>query len=1278
MLSTRDFKLGINGSHTPNQLTITNANHIVNGSLREPLSQAESKLYGSIFQTLDPNNSGIVSGGVSRPLLEASGLPLPTLGMVWNLADPENVGHLSLFNFCIAMRLIAHAQQGSPISIESANKVAPLAKFQSIKVNNTGSGILRTPSNDSRVSSVNSNMSSPNVPNVPALLPNQVENFGKMFDKTSPNGILPGDQAKGIFLKARLPIQVLERIWAVVDQDERGELTRPQFIIAMHLIQCFMNKSMTVMPTTIPDQMWRIAQVPVNNRTSSSSTINSASPAPPPLPPAPVLKQQHSGSAVSSNKTNLNTWIMSKQQKEQYGAIFETLDNDKRGSITGGEVANFLMTSKLPSGDLAAIWELANLDQASDFTKQEFSIAMYLIQKKLAGYQLPIDTPIELIQSSALTVQQQNIQPSNVSMPNHQSFDSAKEASALQRSASHMDDLLGIFKTAAPMPPANPTATNFGIVPPPAPVSRSQYQPSAPPAPAPRNSVLNDAHFTPVSNYGRNLTVESSDDDDGPENLDIPRMRDPPAVPGRSNKPHFDSSDNIPATETQQFQQPQSNYDVLKSLDNSQFNSFTSQPASNAASTVGGGFSNVAAAGVGAAAAAIGFTGAAAFNAASSNSSDVTNQLSNTSVDIANYSNQINSLSKQTSVVSSKKDKAQQELTKMLKTKETILGKLTQLKALHEQESQQVLEVQNMMLQAKQEVDELNNELSVSEANYHAEQTQLEKLQSEYDDSQKHSQSLKERLGTLNAESIDLKAQIEEFTSKSAQASNMFAVSQQQIVVQESQNEELRSKIEELKNSIFQIESQHKELLTKSSQLDDQQMDLHEAHTDASVSLAEKSVAFSESAALAAANGIHIGGGDEDENKDNVTDAQEVDEVPTASLDDFDESDFTSIDPIQSKEISTPVQKQVETLSDVSSPTGTNGMSNTIHTDTTPTQTIDDGEIEGAQEQSQFALPFNIPHSETSSTQNNPSQSVRGDLDAPGSPTSTISESAANNSDEIQETHTISHTHGENGESFEMVNHSDVTQSNTQIPPESTNTEIDDAVTDVPSTVVEAGDDDDELPTATIESTPVSAPVVPEVDTSSSDDFQDADELEPAVVATSADGVEDESTTISKNPFSNSDATASAVPAQVDDMFDDLGLEEAAVEDDGHAAEFDNTQVPASAGFSFSQTNSAAIANADGDDWEQVFAGFGNDPTLQPAIIENDNLQSQFTQHVIPDSGFSAIAHSASNATGGLSQSQKLAIEELKGMGFAENESLSALEKCGWNIDDASNFLLDI
>lgn len=1388
----------------------------------------------------------MISGGVAKPLLEASGLSLPILGEIWNLSDSENTGFLNQFSFCVAMRLIAHAQRGDPITLTSANSSAPLAKFRTIQVNNTGSGVLNShlsnplttqlPSGSpSRITSSNSvqsfaslssNNSNPSLV-VPLLSPIQAKNFGAMFDKTASNGILPGSQAKNIFLKARLPIPVLEQIWNLVDQNETGQLTRPQFIVAMHLIQCFMNKSLTVLPTALSDQLWKIAGSP-----------SSASPQPSPVPaaanyashPAPIspppsrshtslappqvpsqqphhaqtvpLKQQTSGgNVVASPTTNLNTWIMSSEQKKQYGSIFETLDTQHQNFISSSTVANFLMTSKLPNQVLASIWELANLDQSENFSKQEFSIAMYLVQKKLAGYELPEETPSELIQSSSFdtnTTQPQPVQQ----VPPPQSFASAKAQAAPQRTASHMDDLLGIFQTAAPVAsPPQPTAvsSSSSTIPQHQQVQHSHTLP--PPAPASR--LPTSMEFHPTSNFGQQLQKsvvneeedeeDSSDDEEGPENLDLPRVRGTaPVVPGRSSKPHFDSEENVAKP------QQTSNYDAIKTVTpaNDASLMFSNQPATaSSANAALGGFTNTASAGMGAAAgAAIGFTGATAASSGFSNSTSasndraITDQITQTSVDIANYSNQVSSLSKQTSVVSGRKDKAQNELNKILKKKDEIANKLVQLKALHEKETQQVTEVQNLLVKSKGESDELAKELSIVEANYHAEQTKKEQLQAQYDESQKSNQALKEKLGTLNAENIDLKNQIDDLNSKVTQAKNMVAVVEQQVVTQEAENNELKQKVADLNNSIFQIQNRHTALLNRIAQLNDENLDLHEEHTDLSIQSANKNVEYSETLADAAAKGI-VG--------DELDDAVDAEEVPTASLDDFDD-DFTSESQSKGKEISKPesqaavpatetIRKEIsvsesapksEKLTNTPSIVGpatlppdspvstASDTSMSKQTDITiPTQTLSDATASATGQQ--FSLPFGTPHSETSSTRNNPSQSERGDIDA-----STIEQTGPLSSQVLPEGTVTesgdSESSQEKTESFEFINHPVETQHSSApfTPPATlshtisdttgtssstdgnTTTDISKSVstssipvparTSMAAAVAAAGmtspiphstsfsgqtsevetlsDTQQEHPNETPELDefpPIRElePLADESDSSSSDEgFHDAtlaeDDLQPAEEETA---IED-----SKNPFDSQQNSASpehvpAPPANVatgPSMFDDLGLEEAQVEAAGTA--FDSPGMGnggfSNIGFTYNDANVPATdANVEssgvGDDWEQVFAGFGNDPNLQPATVEENNISFDNDFQSQPAVfGFSADAGSvpATQPSSGLdqtvqkdinkassaihssfSEAQQLAIEELTDMGFNKEDSISALNMTNWNIDDASNYLLD-
>ncbi|GME96880.1 unnamed protein product [Ambrosiozyma monospora] len=243
---------------------------------------------------------------------------------------------------------------------------------------------------------------------------------------------------------------------------------------------------------------------------------------------------------------------------------------------------------------------------------------------------------------------------------------------------------------------------------------------------------------------------------------------------------------------------------------------------------------------------------------------------------------------------------------------------------------------------------------------------------------------MKEKLGVLNAESIDLKQQLEEFTAKTKQTPTC-AVAQQQVASQEAENNELKQKIEQVLANIREIEAKHAGLVSRSDQLEDEQLDLHERHGDLSADYAEKNLNYSSALASGAyvAGGAVLGAGAAALGSaalNRSTDSSE--EIPTASLDDFDSDAFVTNSAAQNRQV---VMSPSESASAFDSSVKSNG-------DTEPTQTTESQQPQDTQQQQQFHLPFAIPHSETSSIQNNPSQSVRGDLDAPDSPTSTIEE----------------------------------------------------------------------------------------------------------------------------------------------------------------------------------------------------------------------------------------------------------------------------------------------
>ncbi|KAH3665501.1 hypothetical protein OGAPHI_003687 [Ogataea philodendri] len=1270
----------LNAKNSPNSIATCT---ISGGDLKEPLTGEEKKFYSQIFKTLDLKHTGSLSGLAAKPLLEASNLSPPILGEIWNIADPDNKGVLDQFGFCVAMRLIGHVQHGATLTADLYQSApSQLARFNTIPISHTG-GSLPSNNTGSRISSASSVDSQQVV--VPVLSPQQAQNFGAMFDKSAPSGVLPGLQARDIFLKARLPTPILEKIWNLVDQSQSGQLKRPQFIVAMHLIQSFLSKSMTILPTVIPDPIWAVANSPSQ--------------------PQSPIPHQLSGGSTGSGSTNLNTWIMSSQQKQQYGAVFDNLDKSKTGKISGDEVAKFLMTSKLPNDTLATIWELSNLDGSDSFNKQEFSIAMYLVQKKISGFDLPPETPAQLLQTSTVTEL-----PRSSTVPPPLPASPTAPVQNVNSAKSHLDDLLDVFGQPARTESARPAV-------PPVPASRS-VQPES-------GASGQRSGFVPTSNFGRQLQTQntqepqSSDDEDGPEDLDKKPVRaTPPVIPGRAQKPHFDDADTRSSPVPKESSGP--NYEALRTVGSpqpsSQERAFTSTPFtqqttgsfsdSGASPQLTSGFSNQPQ-----------LTGQAA-----ATDREVSNKLSQASVDIANFSNQINSLTVQTTNVNSKRDKAQKELSRIMKVKEGIEEKLAQLKTLYEREVQQVQEVESVLITSRNESESLKQELALAEANYHSEQSKLQKLQLEVEETQKANQTTKERLGVLNAESIDLNQQIESLSQKLKQTHNMHAVASQQVASQEQENNQLRSKIESITQSIKDIELKHSQLLTRSNELEDENYDLHQQHGNYSAQFAEKNLNFSTALASGAAvlgggaaallAATHGGHKSEESEKEQAKEPAQDEEVPTASLDNFDDNDFS---------VPSAEELRRNATESVSNTTGFDSSTKSrSEPATSQTSELDDG----SQSQQQFSLPFGIPHSETSSIQNNPSQSVRGDFDVPDSPTSTIEEEAAPpipvlSSQVLPEGEEVTEpiSSNDNGESFEMVDHDDAKESALRdvsapqytmpgsMPGEFAGiTESQDTVSKATTEVsgtTEAGE-----PAAPVEEeddlySPATKAVHPEGSTSelptpdeptagfpkqtpSLDDLKPADEessdneefhdsiSSPTRFNAGEEPREPKVADKSTNPFSAAKNT---------DMFDDLGLEEAHAEDSFNTSQFDNfNSFDGSApGFSVSEPVGGADAGQAGaaanDDWEQVFAGFGNDPNLQPAVNEFDS--PPVYQANESDAHTAAAKSDVPDSTAAFSQSQQMAIDELEGMGFDEAAAVNALQKNNWQLDLATNFLLD-
>lgn len=185
---------------------------------------------------------------------------------------------------------------------------------------------------------------------VPPLSPDKVNEYAALFEKSGvEGGMLAGVTAKQIFERARLPNEVLGRIWSLADTKERGELDTTEFVIAMHLLASVKSGAMRGVPQSLPTGLWEAASRRSIPRTSTGSRPSSA------IPPqasglapnrthSPIARPQF-GAPLSAQSTG-DGWLVSPADKATFDSIFASIDRANRGFITGEQAVDFFSNSR--------------------------------------------------------------------------------------------------------------------------------------------------------------------------------------------------------------------------------------------------------------------------------------------------------------------------------------------------------------------------------------------------------------------------------------------------------------------------------------------------------------------------------------------------------------------------------------------------------------------------------------------------------------------------------------------------------------------------------------------------------------------------------------------------------------------------------------------------------------------------------------------------------------------------------------------------------------------
>ncbi|EMD87498.1 hypothetical protein COCC4DRAFT_165740 [Bipolaris maydis ATCC 48331] len=488
------------------------------GELNQPilnLTPEEKRVFQYLFQQADTEKLGVITGEIAVKFFERTKLAPAVLGEIWQIADTENRGLLTMAGFCQVLRLIGHYQAGRDPTPELAFRPAPLPKFEGLTPPSAppaAPGFSPQPTG-----SIQPQVSGNGPIRVPPLVPAKAAEYAGLFEKSGAvNGILSGENAKEIFEKARLPNEVLGRIWNLSDTEQRGALNVTEFIIAMHLLASYRTGNMKALPNTLPPGLYEAASrrgglPPPPGRPDQSMAIprqfsgqQSA-----PRQPSPLGRQPF-GAAPPPAPPAGNDWLISPQEKASYDNLFKGVDTMGRGFITGDQAVRFFSDSGLPEDVLAGIWDLADINSEGQLSKDEFAVAMYLIRQQRKGDQLPTTLPPNLIPPSLRTPANQAAQ-----IPLPQVAPPPPPPPAPKSAA---DDLFGLdaFTAPVPAPPQQPQSTGgsatfskpfesdpFGSKAA-SPTSPHHFQPQ------PRNPASTFKPFMPSSSFGQTLTAHST------------------------------------------------------------------------------------------------------------------------------------------------------------------------------------------------------------------------------------------------------------------------------------------------------------------------------------------------------------------------------------------------------------------------------------------------------------------------------------------------------------------------------------------------------------------------------------------------------------------------------------------------------------------------------------------------------------------------------------------------------------------------------------------------
>uniref|UniRef100_A0A671P2R5 RalBP1-associated Eps domain-containing protein 1-like n=1 Tax=Sinocyclocheilus anshuiensis TaxID=1608454 RepID=A0A671P2R5_9TELE len=354
------------------------------------LSDVEQKYYSELFLCCDVDNAKkVASNGKVLDLFRAAQLSNEVVHQITELCGATRLGHFGRSQFYIALKLIALAQSGLPLRVESLNSVRdlPLPRFVMGKNEQEMRHMFADPENQG-----------PYLPRPPGRVQAKKVSAHEIIQPCVPTVDPQPDTTSPVVSPHQSP-PTSPHAWRKHKRQASGGNVDRQPSVPGVVWPPFREAQ----PVT-GDGMWSAHSPPPVQESWVSFTDTPASSTLPMHPPsAQSTTVRTVPSAMTTNEIQRqisgydDPWKITDEQRQYYINQFKTIQTDLTGLIPGSAAKEFFTKSKLPILELSHIWELSDFDKDGALTLDEFCAAFHLVVARKNGYDLPEKLPESLM-----------------------------------------------------------------------------------------------------------------------------------------------------------------------------------------------------------------------------------------------------------------------------------------------------------------------------------------------------------------------------------------------------------------------------------------------------------------------------------------------------------------------------------------------------------------------------------------------------------------------------------------------------------------------------------------------------------------------------------------------------------------------------------------------------------------------------------------------------------------------------------------------------------------